>query len=560
MVRPDRLPRAIQSDLEDVLTAMPAPTSRSFTETPRDADHVVPRLSVAKVSKAFRRNRALNNVSLQVRPGEVHGLIGQNGCGKSTLAKVLTGYHAPDAGRIEVDGSPLRLPVRLREARARGVAVVHQNLGLVADQTGLQNLRVGRTQPGRITRRIDWKRERQALQPTLTRLGRQVPLDVAVRHLSEEDRATLAIARAVQDTDNGRGLIIFDESTRSLGRRTMEHFYALIDDIVATGTSVLLISHGLEEVIQVTDRVTVLRDGEVVEAGVETGDLDETALARMVLGRGFGHPTSRPRPTSTTLPITASVSVAGVTGTLVQGLDLSINAGEILGVTGLPDGGYGELPYLLAGAGKARTGTLTLHGGQRVDIADLTVRSAMSQGIVLVPEGRERAGLALDLSVSDNIVLPQLETKTRAGLPINRALSKTTVAEWLDLLDVRPPNAQAVTGRLSGGNQQKVLLAKWLATRPQLLLLHEPTQAVDVGARETLIKAIRAAADSGCAVLVAGSDENELALLCDRVLILRDGHVTDELTGPLDPDDIVHRIFSVNPRKSLRPSRARGLD
>ena len=555
MVWPDHLPGPVQGDLEVVLTVMPTPISSSLVKIPPDADHDVPRLQVTGISKSFRRNRALINVSLEVRPGEVHGLIGQNGCGKSTLAKVLTGFHAPDAGRVDVDGSPLRLPVRLREARARGMAVVHQNLGLVADQTGLENLRVGRTQPGLVTRRIDWERERRAVQPALARLGRQVPLDIAVRLLSEEDRATLAIARAVQDTDEGSGLIIFDESTRSLGRATMEHFYALVDDIVATGTSVLLISHGLEEVIQVADRVTVLRDGQVVEAGVDTRDLDETALARMVLGRQSGHRTMTPWRGATAAQNASSIDVAGLTGELVHGVDLSIRTGEVLGLTGLPDGGYGEVPYLLAGASKAHGGTLTWQSGQHIAIAALTVRSAMSHGIALVPEGREQAGLALELSVSDNIVLPHLAMQSRSGLPVDRALSKTTVTSWLKLLDVRPPNATATTGKLSGGNQQKVLLAKWLATKPQLLLLHEPTQAVDVGARDTLIKAIRSTAADGCAVLVAGSDENELALLCDRVLIVRGGRVTDELIAPLDPDDIVHLIFAADSRRSLRPSR-----
>ena len=547
--------------MEGVLTAVPIPAPAQPATPGEDNVIVLPRLSVIGVSKSFGRNRALREVSLDVRPGEVHGLIGQNGCGKSTLAKVLTGYHAPDAGaRIQVDGTPLRLPVRLREARARGVAVVHQNLGLVDGQTGLENLRVGRTRPGQLSRRIDWRRELEEVEPVLQRLGRQVPLDVAVRHLSDEDRATLAIARAVQDARDGGGLIIFDESTRSLSRRTMEHFYEMVDDIVAGGTSVLLISHGLEEILQAADRVTVLRDGEVVEAGVETTGLDEAALARMVLGRSL-HSSTAARSVGRAGPATALVTVSGLTGDLVQGAGLSINPGEVLGVTGLPDGGYAELPYLLAGAAKARAGTLTWQGGaQPIDLPSLSVESAIAQGIALVPEGRERAGLALELSVAENIALPQIRGGARAGLPIDRAATRGTVALWIDRLEVRPTAAHMLVGKLSGGNQQKVMLAKWLATRPRLLLLHEPTQAVDVGARQTLIAAIHDAADAGCAVLVAGADENELALLCDRVLILREGRITDELIGPLDPDAIVHRTFTTSSRKVLRPSRVSADD
>ena len=560
MVRAGGLPREVHVTVEGVLTAVSIPTSAQFpTAVGEDNAVVLPRLSVMNVSKNFGRNHALRQVSLHVRPGEVHGLIGQNGCGKSTLAKVLTGYHAPSAGaRIEVDGTPLRLPVRLQEARARGVAVVHQNLGLVDDQTGLENMRVGRTRPGQFSRRIDWRRERDQVEPVLVRLGRQVPLDVAVRHLSDEDRATLAIARAVQDAKDGGGLIIFDESTRSLSRRTMEHFYELVDDIVASGTSVLLISHGLEEVLQAADRVTVMRDGEVVEAGVETTGLDEAALARMVLGRSL-HSSTAARSGGDVGQQTALVAVSGLTGDLVRGVDLTINAGEVLGVTGLPDGGYGELPYLLAGASRARAGTLIWQdGASPVDLPSLSVESAIAQGIVLLPEGRERAGLALEMSVAENIALPQIRGGARAGLPIDRTLTRNSVALWIDRLEVRPAAPQMLAGKLSGGNQQKVMLAKWLATGPRLLLLHEPTQAVDVGARQTLIAAIHAAADAGCAVLVAGADENELALLCDRILILGEGHITDELTGLLDPDDIVHRTFATSARKALRPSRAAG--
>ncbi len=537
---------------------MPGPDSADSRATIVESAEAGARLWVGSVSKTFGRNRALRAVSLTVRPGEVHGLIGQNGCGKSTLAKLLTGYHAPDAGgRIEVDGTPLRLPVRLRQARALGVAVVHQNLGLVDDQTGLQNLRVGRTHPRRYSRRIDWRSERQEVEPVLVRLARQVPLDVAVRHLSEEDRATLAIARAMQDADQGRGLIIFDESTRSLSRPTMEHFYEMVDDIVATGTSVLLISHGLEEVLAAADRVTVLRNGEVVESGIETADLDERSLARMVMGRALSGPATAVSKVERD-PREVIATVRGLTGEFVKEIELTLVAGEVLGVTGLPDGGYGEVPYLLAGATKARAGSLTWQDrSEPIDLATLSVRSAIAEGIVLVPEGRERAGLALGLSVAENIALPQIGGRKRLGLPVDPTVTRDMVDTWIDRLDVRPRAPQSTVGKLSGGNQQKVLLAKWLATKPRLLLLHEPTQAVDVGARQALIATIRAAADAGCAVLVAGADENELALLCDRVLILRDGLVTDELTGPIDPDQIVHRTFATDRRSALRPSRGR---
>ncbi len=512
-----------------------------------------PRLEVAGVSKTFGRNRALKDVSLDVRPGEIHALIGQNGCGKSTLAKVLTGYHAPDpGGRIRVDGNELRTPVRPLEARAAGVAVVHQNLGLVDHLTVLENLRVGRYRPSRFFHRIRWQDEQAAVRPLLERLGRPLPLDAPVGTLPEADRATVAIVRALQDADEGRGVIIFDESTRSLNRRTMESFYAIVDEIVATGTSVLLISHGLEEVIEVADRVTVLRDGEVVAPGVSTDEITETDLARLVLGRTLQASAAVASP----VPAEGEpqVRIRGLAGPLVRNLDLDIRPGEVVGVTGLPDSGYGEIPYLVTGASPASAGTLELSGAA-LELAGLDVGTAMAHRVALVPEGREEAGLATTLSARENILLPASSRRAGSLRPLERGAARLAPEEWMRRLDVRPHAPDLPVGKFSGGNQQKVLLAKWLATEPVLLVLHEPSQAVDVGARQSIIATVREAAAQGCAVLVAGGDENELSLLCDRVLVLRDGEVAAELAGPVAPDDIVHATFASASRRELRPSR-----
>ncbi|MDP5185305.1 sugar ABC transporter ATP-binding protein [Blastococcus sp. BMG 814] len=509
------------------------------------------RLSVEKVAKTFGRFQALRDVHLDVAPGEIHGLIGQNGSGKSTLAKVLTGYHAPDAGgRVLVDGEPLRLPVRPREAAARGLAVVHQSLGLVDDLTVVENLRVGRFRASPLTRAIRWDEERRDASAVLERLGRPVPLDARVGELSEEERATVAIARALQHATPGRGLIVFDESTRSLSRASLEHFYDMLEDVVATGTAALLISHHMEEVLEATDRVTVLRDGVVVEAGLPTADLTENDLVRAIMGRTLEQVVRRapsgPAPTGSD----GGVAVRGLRGELVAGVDLELHPGEVVGVTGLAGSGHDELPYLLTGARPARQGTLQL-GEDRHDLARFDVGTAIAAGVALVPEGREHAGLALELTVADNVLLPRRRTRS-AVLPVERAAETAVVGEWVERLDVRPPDPSQLVGKLSGGNQQKVLLAKWLATGPRLLVLHEPTQAVDVGARQTISEAVRRAAAEGCAVLVAGTDETELTMLCDRVLVFRDGRPVRELTGDFTPDEVVESIFSGHIRKRLR--------
>ena len=508
------------------------------------------------MSVTFGRIRVLRDVTLAVGAGEIHALIGQNGSGKSTLAKVLTGLYSVDAGaRVDVDGRPLRLPVRPVEARSRGVAVVHQSLGLVPEMTVLENLRVGRLRPGRISRRIRWAPERAAAAEVFDRLGRHVPLDAAVRTLSEEDRATVAIARAVQDAPNGGGLIIFDESTRALSRRSLEHFYEMLDGVVRAGTSALLITHRLEEVIDAADRVTVLRDGDVVETGIPVAGLTEAELARLMLGRvlgqissGGGHPRHDAAP---------AAAVEEVVSARLDRVSVRVARGEIVGVTGLADSGYHELPYVLCGAERATAGRLTV-GGSPVDLGGLTPKTAVDARIVLVPADREHAGLASELTVGENVALPRTSAHGGRFTPIRRRDELAALGPWLDRLQLRPRDPKVVTAKLSGGNQQKVVLAKWLARDPELLALHEPTQAVDVGAREIIITAVKDAARAGCGVLVASGDENELSMLCDRILVFRDGRVGEELTGPCTPDDIVDAIFAGAKRRPLRAARPGG--
>jgi len=509
------------------------------------------RLTVDHLSMTFGANRVLRDVALDVRPGEIHGLIGQNGSGKSTLAKILTGLYTPDPGaQVAVDGVELRLPIRPDESRAAGVAVVHQSLGLVDDASVLENMRVGRLRGSRFLRRIDWRAERLEAEATFERLGRSVRLDAPVRSLREDERATVAIARALQDVTPGNGLIIFDESTRALGRRSLEHFFQILDEIVATGTGVLLITHRLEEIVDAADRVTVLRDGAVVEGGREVAGMDEADLTALMLGRNLedlDHRGAAQIP-----PGTVPVHVQGVTGLRVQDVSFDVAPGEVVGLTGLGGSGYDDVPYLISGVTPAQAGWVTLPDSS-FHLQGLSPADAIDAGVVLVPEGREHAGLAMSMSVAENTNFPQTSRASASLRPVDRAGERARVDFWMEQLDVRPRAPQALVKTLSGGNQQKVLMAKWLATSPRLLVLHEPTQAVDVGARHTIVEAVRrAAAEYGCAVLVAGSDENELALLCDRVLVFGDGRIRQELSGRLTPDEIVHAIYSNGSRSRLR--------
>jgi ribose transport system ATP-binding protein len=512
------------------------------------------RLAVDGLSKSFGPTRALRGVGLRIGRGELHGLVGQNGCGKSTLIKILTGVYAPDpGGSIAVDGRALGLPVRPAQQREAGVSVVHQNLGLVEDRTVWENVRIGRYRAGRLSRRIDRGHERAEARRVLERLGHPLDVDAPVGRLSAQDRAVAAIARAVQDHRPGEGLVIFDESTRALGREARARFFELVRSLTAEGTSVLLISHQLEEVVAVTDRVTVLRDGQVVETGVETARVDETELTRMMLGR---HLAVHGRAASTAQQDTAA-SVRGLSVGPVDGFDLQIRSGEIVGVTGLVGSGFAEAAEAVAGARTARGGVVSV-GGRALDLARkrVSTEESVGAGVAYVPERRLEEGVAGEMTVADNLTLPRV--RSRGGrLLIGAAWQQQETAAMIEKLDIRPPDPRAPLATLSGGNQQKVLLGKWLAGAPNLLVLHEPTQAVDVGARHDIIDAVRRAAADGCGVLLASIDPADLAVLCDRVLVFREGRVARELTGELEPDTITHAVFGEDTRHGAQPMEER---
>jgi ribose transport system ATP-binding protein len=511
-------------------------------------DGCVPRLGVERLSKTFGPARVLKHVGLRVAPGELHGLVGQNGCGKSTLVKILTGVYAPDpGGSIAVDGRPLSLPVRPLDSRAAGVGVVHQNLGLVDDRTVWENVRLGRYRAGRLTRRISRREEQAAVAEVLGRLGRSIDVNDPVSALSAEDRATVAIARALQDHRPGGGLLIFDESTRALPRSSRARFFDLVRSVVDGGASVLLISHQLEEVVRVTDRVTVLRDGEVVESGIATKETDEAGLTRMMLGR---HLVEHTRVDSAAGQESAA-RVRGLAVRSVSGFDLDVKKGEIVGLTGLVGSGAVAVAEAVGGARQARGGRLIVagEGGAGREIGLKARRGSNAEfiraGVAFVAERRLEQGLAAEMTVAENLTLPRV--RSRGGrFRTGGAWQAEETAAMIARLGIRPPDPRAPVGTLSGGNQQKVLLGKWLAGKPNLLVLHEPTQAVDVGARHDIIDAIREAAAAGCGVLVSSVDAADLAVLCDRVLVFRDGAVAAELTGDLDADDIIHATFATD--------------
>lgn len=500
-----------------------------------------PRLAIEGLSKTFGHIRVLDGVGLTVAPGEVHALVGQNGSGKSTLIKVLTGYHAPDkCATLEVDGKPLRLPVHWAEAHRAGIAVVHQDLGLLDQLTVAENVCVGGYIRSAVTRRIAVREQNRVTGEVLDRFGATFPPTALVGKLNAAQRAEVAIARALRSGTPGKGVIIFDESTRALGNDDRKRIHAILRRIVESGTSVIIISHDLEEVLQVSDRVTVLRDGRVVGAGLVTSELTEQAIAQLMLGKTVG----TVRRDAATAPAEASAVVASVTGlcgSAVAGLDLQLRAGEVVGLTGVPGNGFEEVPYLLGAARPARSGKLRV-ASKEIDLSRAAVHDVIRAGVALVPERRDRDGLAMELSVRDNIGLPMLRQVGKHWF-FSRGWQKAHAASAIKRLDVRPPIPGRLVRELSGGNQQKVLFAKWLATAPRLLVLHEPTQAVDVGARYDLLQAIRAAAADGVAVLFTSIEASDLAAVCDRIVVYAGPGRQSELRTD-DPDHILHAVYA----------------
>jgi len=500
-------------------------------------------VSVRSLNKTFGPARVLRDVDFEARSGEIHGLVGQNGSGKSTLIKVLSGVHAADDGSaVTVDGTRLSNPVRPAELRRHGLAFVHQDLGLVDECTVLENIRLGQFSVRTISRRIDWRAERAAAERTLARLHAEIDTSQLVSSLAPGDKSVVAIGRALQSIIPGSGCVVFDESTRALPREILPEFYDTLRRLAASGTAVIIVSHRLDEVLALTDRVTVLQDGRVVAGGRPTPDLTEQSLAQLLLGRELELLDER-RPTSPGPGVRrrgAALRARALSGGPLRSVDLDAEPGEVIGITGATGSGHAELPYVLAGAVAKATGTVAI-GDQEFTLPLRTPRAMIAAGVALVPEHRVHEGLALGLSAQENLTLPRAQQRGRVLLRADWQTSE--FGEAVDMLGIVPAQQNLPCSSFSGGNQQKILLAKWLLNRPRVMLLSEPTQAVDIGARMDILRALRAAADRGVCVIVASIESQDLAAVCDRVIVLRDGAIAAELTSELTPHTITTAIY-----------------
>ena len=474
-----------------------------------------PLVRMTGIAKAFSGVTVLDDVDFDLEAGETHALLGGNGAGKSTLMKILEGVYRLDRGTIELDGEPVDLGSP-QAARRHGVAMIFQELSLVPTLTVAQNIyltREARTRGGLLD---DRALERQAGE-LLAELGVDIDPRTEVRRLGAAAMQLVEIAKALSQDAR---ILIMDEPTASLARSEVDALFHIIDRLKERGIAIVYITHRLEEVMAVADRVTVLRDGRLVGTR-PTSELDVEALIELIVGSSVGRALERGE-RSVDRSCTPLLSLRAVsTATGLDGIDLDLYAGEIVGIAGLMGSGRSELARAVFGIDTLRAGEIRLRG-ERVRIR--RPADAIERGIVLVPEDRRTQGLVLGHSVGRNLTLALLRRLSRGGL-LDDGKGAAIAERYVARLGIRARSLDTPVRRLSGGNQQKVVLAKWLATEPEVLILDEPTVGVDVNTRSEIADLVRALADQGKAVLVISSELAEVLALADRILVLREGRI-----------------------------------
>ncbi|GLW52073.1 sugar ABC transporter ATP-binding protein [Kitasatospora phosalacinea] len=485
------------------------------------AGRPAPVLVATGIDKGFAGVHALRGVGLTLRPGRVHALVGENGAGKSTLIKVLTGVHRPDAGKLELGGSEREFRTPL-EAQRAGIASIHQEVNLVPMMSVARNLHLGREPRRRGL--LDLRRMNREAAEVLRRYGVDADVTRPLRELGLGAQQMVALARAAGvDAE----VVVMDEPTSSLEPHEVDTLFAVVRDLTARGTAVVYVSHRMDELYALCQDVTVLRDGRGVHTG-PLADLPRRELVGLMLGRTLVAARERPARHTPDADAPPALRARGLTVRhRVHGVGFDVHRGEVLGLGGLLGSGRSETAKAVVGALGADAGRV------EVDGRELTRRSpaaAIRAGVVLLPEDRKAEGLLPGRSVRENIVLAALPRLSRAGI-VSRARQDEVVERFVARLRIKAASPEQKVADLSGGNQQKVLLARWLCLAPKVLLLDEPTRGIDVGARAEVQALIDELAADGLGVLLVSSDAEELIAGSDRVLVLKDGTPVDELTG-----------------------------
>jgi simple sugar transport system ATP-binding protein len=477
---------------------------------------------------------ALQDVDFQVRAGEIHALLGENGAGKSTLIKVLTGVHPADTGTIRLDGRDIQ-PASPKDAERAGISTVYQEVNLIPALSVAENIALGR-QPGRFGF-INWRAMRRHAREALARLDLECDVEAELGSLSVARQQMVAIARAL---DLRARLLVLDEPTASLDEKEVAELFSVMRRLRGDGFGIVFVTHFLEQVYAVSDRLTVLRNGQLV-GGYATADLPRLALIGKMLGRAVKDEAGREAAPTAAAVASNAAPVLEARGLgrrgAIESIDLTLRRGEVTGLAGLLGSGRTETARLLFGIDRADTGEI------RVQDAPATLRSprdAVRLGLAFCSEDRKTEGLLPNLSVRENLIFA-LQAKRGAWRTLARSEQEALCAHYIGVLQIKTPGAETPIRNLSGGNQQKVLLARWLATQPEAIILDEPTRGIDVGAKaeiEQLIAKLRA---DGLAVLLISSEIEELVRNCGRVLVLRERKLAGEVPGAaLTPERLMH--------------------
>jgi len=504
---------------------------------PRGAgeEHDEGTLRVEGISKSFGGSRALDDVSLTVRSGTVHALCGANGAGKSTLIKVIAGLERADAGTITVDGEPVRL-TDPRQASALGLGFIHQELNLVPKFSVLRNMAMGSAQPGRWGQ-LELRRLGREATTVLERLGARIPLNTPVEKLSVSDRWMVSLGRSLMTPAR---FIAMDEPTASFTDEEAHRLITVIEELTSDGVGILYVSHRLDEVLSISDEITVFRNGRRV-ATIDTRETDRAALTTHIVGREVERIVANEQGEQHATSSAVRLHVRGLSRTpRVLDASFDVKVGEIVGIAGLVGAGRTELARLLIGADRATAGHMELNG---MPYAPRSPHDAIRAGVALVPEERRSQGLVLTNSVEDNLAMAEHGAARRTLRPFSPRQSRRTAVALIERFGIKTRSPRTTVHFLSGGNQQKAVVGKYVRTDPGVLILDEPTVGVDVGARAEIYRIISELAEEGTSVLVVSSDFEELAI-CDRVLVMRAGQIIAEVpASQFDKDHLTALSF-----------------
>ena len=473
-------------------------------------------LQITGLSKRFGGVVALRDVGMNVRSGEAMGLVGENGAGKSTVVKILTGIHVPDSGEIRIEGNPVSF-TRPRDAAEAGVAAIHQEPSMFDELTAAENIFAANYPRAGPFGLIGHRQMRERARGVLREIGAEIALDSPVKHLSVAERHMVSLARALS-TD--AKLIIFDEPTAALSQAEILHLYEIVERLKSRGKAIIFISHKLDEVFRVCDRYTVLRDGVLAGAG-NVGDVTQADIIRAMVGRTLDdvYPKAEATIGDTVLEVEGFCHP-----TEFDGVSFHLRRGEILGFYGLVGAGRTEVMEALFGLKPRQAGRLRING------SPIVIRSpdeAISAGLAYVPEDRQRHGAILPFSVSHNISLPQLDAVSRKGF-LNQRREDALVDDFGTTVAIKASGWDQPVAELSGGNQQKVVIGKWLAVRPRIVILDEPTKGIDIGSKAAVHQTIGNLVQQGMSVILVTSELEEALGIADRLVVMGRGRVVAE--------------------------------